>query len=113
MRANRGRHRYLLRVEELSPADSDVGAARPSWSLYTKIYAGRREFQTATERFGTGREHAKRITTWETNWRDDITESMSLVDGVDRYNIKGVRDPAGDRRLLVIDTELNVEGDFD
>lgn len=111
MPRKRGRSRYLLTVEQETKTESG-GRIAYSWSKYTTIWAGRMEFQTGTERFGTGREQVQLVVTWETNFREDLDETMRLKDEDGKfYNIKGFRDPKGTKRELLIDTHHTVEED--
>lgn len=110
MRPTRGRFRHKLALQSKTETVNDMGGVTPTWATTRYIWAGRMEYQTGTERFGTGREVAKQVVTWETNWRDDITTQQRLVLGTEQFNILGTRDPLGMRRSLLIDTDLQREG---
>lgn len=110
MRPTRGRFRHKLALQSKTETTNDLSGTTPTWATTTNIWAERMEYQTGTERFGTGREVAKQIVTWKTNWRDDITTDQRLKLGTEEFNILGTRDPDGLRRSLLIDTDLQREG---
>lgn len=110
MRPTRGRFRHKLTIQAKTETDNDISGVTPTWADFVTVFAERMEYQTGTERFGTGREVAAQIVTWQTNWRSDITQKMRIKRGAEDYNIKGLRDPDGLRRSLLIDTEYLPEG---
>lgn len=106
----RGRFRHKLALQSKTETENDISGTTVAWSTTAYIFAQRMEYQTGTERFGTGREVPKQVVTWQTNWRGDITTKQRLVFGTEEFNILGTRDPDGLRRSLLIDTDLSREG---
>lgn len=99
-----------MTVQAKTETVNDISGTTVSWSDFTTLYAERMEYQTGTERFGTGREVAKQVVTWQTNYREDLTTKMRIIFGTEEFNILGTRDPDGLKRSILIDTDLIREG---
>lgn len=113
-RALRGSFRHFITIQVAAKVATDSGREEKTWDTFAQVFAQRIQRNFSSERFLAGREVPKVQTLWRTNWRDDIAPDMRVRDADGRiYNITETRDPAGDRRLIEIDSMEMTEGDND